>query len=324
MSPVNARFGKMRGGAVTTQTVTGVLLIFAVLIVLYYIYRWVSASDPASASTVIVDSANPPIPLSSVGTTKDISPIFDGGQYSVSMWVYVSDTKGFLGSPTKLAHLLEISDTRFDVTSTSPPPIQNPRNTGRTLIFVGLNPADGTLVVRQGTATDGEKIDNTLPTNTNGNYPLGDLINRYNDGNLYTAKDKCDITNGIEYQRWVLITVTSNGKTLDVYVDGKLARSCVYRGRWLLNGSNGNARLSILQGNANNLRGWMNGVNYFNYALNPEEVWRIYMNGPSGPWNPWKWLTSFFQVTVTIDGQNLNTLTPCAACDATKSQTVAS
>ena len=36
----------------------------------------------------------------------------------------------------------------------------------------------------------------------------------------------CDLTD-IDLQRWINITVSVNGRIVDVYYDGKLARSCV-------------------------------------------------------------------------------------------------
>ena len=135
----------------------------------------------------------------------------DGGQYAVTFWVYVSDTKGFLtaGVPP-LAHLIEISDGASTETTRA----------GNTMLFVGLNPKNGGLVVRQNTSDPSEQINNSLTTFTNGSYPLSSLITGYNQETNYTARDKCDIPNGIEYQRWVLVGVVGNGRTLDIYIDG--------------------------------------------------------------------------------------------------------
>jgi hypothetical protein len=118
--------------------------------------------------------------------------------------------------------------------------------------------------------------------------------------------------NGIEYQRWVLITTVANGRTLDVYIDGKLARSCVYKAGYL--GGNGTATAYVGLDNDDKLKGYFSFMNYYQYALSPEEVWRTYQTGPGGPFSLSKWFSSYFSLTLTLNGENLNSLNPYASC----------
>ena len=272
-------------------------VVFVLLLIgLYYLYQFLYGSTSPQASVPLVSGT-----VSTAKTTTDalsgqqavsvvnVSPVYDGGQYSVSFWTYIQDTKGFVvsGGSTPLAHLMEISNNRFGkvVTSTSGSATKNDTtNVGNTLIYIGLNPINGSLIVRQSTAHPTEQINNAVAGTaaTGTTYSLSSLINNYNTGSTYTSDDRCDILNGVEYQRWLLITVVANARTLDVYIDGKLARSCVYKANYAMGGAKGNSSATAMFGvnNAGNLKGYFANGNFFNYALTPDAVWSIYQAGP--------------------------------------------
>jgi len=205
----------------------------------------------------------------------------NGGQYSVSMWVYIKDTKGFQQSGgANLASLFEISDDRFNTSIDK---------RGETLLYVGLNPTNAALVVRQSTSGVNSSIQNKTVDKS-----LNHLITKYNTDAKYTSSDRCDIINGIEYQRWVLITVVANGRTLDVYLDGKLARSCVYRSPYGFGNVKGAADIYLGANNDTKLKGYFATTNFYNYALAPDAVWSIYQTGPAGPFDLKAWIKGFF------------------------------
>jgi hypothetical protein len=223
----------------------------------------------------------------------NLTGILDGGQYSASMWVYVSDTKGFNragGAP--LAHLLEISNNRFGEAK------------GNTLLFVGLNPVNGSIIVRQSSSDTTEMIDNTMvpgSLTTSTKYPLNSLINQYStDTKFSNADDRCDIINGVEYQRWILISVVGNGRTLDVYIDGKLARSCIYKGSFALGSTSGTGQAIVGYNNNGNLKGFFSKGNFYNYALTPDQVWANYQAGPGGSFNFSEFFSSLFSLNVSF------------------------
>ena len=148
------------------KIVIGLIIFIAIVVGLYYLYDFLYGSTLAKSSVEIL-SGTPNMSKAAVsvstaaGTGQAVSMtsltgILDGGQYSASLWVYVSDTKEFNtvgGAP--LAHLLEISNKRFDETSK-----------GNTLVFIGLNPVNGTLVVRQSSSDPTEVIDNSMSLNS--------------------------------------------------------------------------------------------------------------------------------------------------------------
>ena len=304
----------MSGGAMGSMF-TGLIVVIVVIATIYYTYQWLySAQSSTSVIPILVgspsmtatkiDAASGYPTVSSV----NLSGITDAGQYSASFWVYVADTKGFLapGGGTKLANLMEISNNRFS--STAP---------GNTLIYVALNPANAALVVRQSTLDPNEQINNSLHAPNGNSYPLESLIDNYNAGTTFKSNDRCDIINGIEFQRWVLVSVVANSRTLDVYIDGKLARSCVYKSGFAIGAKGGNATAYFGLNNGGNLKGYFANGNFFKYALTPDAVWKIYQDGPAGPYSTWNWLMSLFSVNVTLNQSALSDLNPCTACQAT-------
>lgn len=284
----------------TARTIMMIILFIVVCIGLYYLYNFLYSSNVAQISVVTLSGTIPctktiSATIPAVASTN-LTGVLDGGQYSASFWVYIADTKGFTaagGAP--LAHLMEISNKRFDAT---------PANRGNTLVFVGLNPTNGTLVVRQSTNDATVQINNSMANNaattTATLYPLDTLISSYTSGATYTTKDSCDIINGIEYQRWVLITTVANGKTLDVYVDGKLARSCVYKAPFALGSADSTGTASFGYGNGGKLKGFFSNGNFYNYALTPDAVWAMYQAGPGTGFSISSFFSSLFSINTSF------------------------
>uniref|UniRef100_A0A6C0DQ28 Lectin/glucanase superfamily protein n=1 Tax=viral metagenome TaxID=1070528 RepID=A0A6C0DQ28_9ZZZZ len=174
------------------------------------------------------------------------------------------------------------------------------------LLFVGMNPRDGSLIVRQNT-NDGYNITNDTSMATNSmteyNYSLPGLINNYNSPqSVFQRDDRCDILNGIEYQRWVHVTVVGNQRTLDIYVDGKLARSCVYSSYFSSGSKDAIAQAFVGAGNGGKFKGYFSNVMYYNYAMSPEEIWAMYQAGPGSPFTLSQFFKNLFSVNLTFKG----------------------
>ena len=89
-----------------------------------------------------------------------------------------------------------------------------------------------------------------------------------------SPNEGCDIKN-IPLQKWVHIAYVLNNRTVDIYINGKLERSCVLRGVPKLN----NKPLYICENGG--FFGKISKFNYFMYALKPDEVFSIYNKGPN-------------------------------------------
>ena len=92
-----------------------------------------------------------------------------------------------------------------------------------------------------------------------------------------TKPQSCNIPN-IPLQKWVHVAYVLDNRTTDVYINGKLERSCVLNNVPKLN----NANLKILPKKGRNMGylGQLSSVRYFSSALKPSDVVGIYQDGP--------------------------------------------
>ena len=74
--------------------------------------------------------------------------------------------------------------------------------------------------------------------------------------------------------KWVNIIVSLYGRTLDVYIDGKLVRTCVLPGVAKV-ANNAPVYVTPMGG----FSGYTSNIHYFSNSLNPQEAYNIYRNG---------------------------------------------
>ena len=86
---------------------------------------------------------------------------------------------------------------------------------------------------------------------------------------------QCDIVE-FDMQRWVHVSVILSGKTTDVYMDGKLARSCIAPSYYKVDSVS--VTPNILQHKT--FDGKLANLNLYTVALNPAQVYQLYSSGP--------------------------------------------
>ena len=86
----------------------------------------------------------------------------------------------------------------------------------------------------------------------------------------------CSVAN-IPIQKWVNVIVSLYGRTLDVYIDGKLVRTCVLPGVAKI-ANNAPVYVTPLGG----FSGYTANVHYYGDALNPQQAYNIYREGYGG------------------------------------------
>lgn len=90
-----------------------------------------------------------------------------------------------------------------------------------------------------------------------------------------TVVHTCSVAN-IPIQKWVNLTMSVYGRTMDIYIDGKLVRTCLLPG---VASINNNADLFVTP--AGGFNGWTAKLQYYPSSLNPQEAWNIYSKGYS-------------------------------------------
>jgi len=83
----------------------------------------------------------------------------------------------------------------------------------------------------------------------------------------------CTVSN-IPIQKWTNMIISVYGRTLDVYLNGKLVKTCLLGGSALVNP---NADVSLTPGGG--FSGWTSRFQYFPNAIDPQAAWNIYESG---------------------------------------------
>jgi hypothetical protein len=147
--------------------------------------------------------------------------------------------------------------------------------------------------------TDNGGASNTTPnsggaTNSLGKKDIDALFTPMAmDDSILTTQPMCDLPE-IDLQRWVMITVVLSGRTIDVYLDGKLARSCVAPSYYKVDPTGVKPVIADRGG----FDGYIATTSVANYAMNPDEIYRAYASGPDGASNDLaKWFGSLFSAS---------------------------
>ena len=244
---------------------------------------------PNVQSTVIVGAA---IPANQPTASQlyTVPPPYDGGEYSASFWTYITGWKDKAG---QRKHILELRGSNFST------------------LVVGLGVHKNNLVVRAHTKTPGDSpaptpsgkpaIDPGLSVSQNTNLSTDNVKQLFAPGQmdqgLLETYPLCDLP-AVDLQRWVHIAVILNGKTCDVYMDGKLARSCIMPSFFRVDPKGVSAKLLDFGG----YDGFLSDVTFIQRSLNPDEIYRMYMSGPtvSGGGGILNWLANIFNVSGSL------------------------
>jgi hypothetical protein len=252
----------------TGRIIGGVVIIVVGAVLLYFLYDYMFnigsiqkkgeiVASPISSTAEVVDYPQG-------GDVKLNQVIFTGGEMSVSFWIYVTGTQA--NSPNK-KHIFHLGTDQTGATGN--------------VLAVMLGPAqNNALVVKVAEGTD-FNLQSFVTQNIN-------------------LSESCNIAN-MEFGRWVNVTIVLNNNVCDVYMDGKLSRSCVLKSQFLVPSATTPAlkffvlKKEIGTGVDTTWNGSLSGLNFYNYAISPDEAYRIYFAGPSGASGDlWAAIKSFF------------------------------
>jgi len=98
-----------------------------------------------------------------------------------------------------------------------------------------------------------------------------------NNGTDATPTVDNTLLTNVPIQKWVNLLMSVYGRTLDIYLDGKLAKTTVLPGTAIVS-ANENLYITPCGG----FDGWTSKVQYFPNATNPQQAWTIYKAGYGG------------------------------------------
>lgn len=255
----------------TGRIIGGVIIIVVGAVLLYYLYDYLfnigSIQKKAEIVTGPISSTASVINYPSASNVILNQLIFTGGEMSVSFWMYVTNSPA---NSTYKKHIFHLG-TQEDGGGTN------------NVLAVALGPAtNNALFIKIAEGAGFNLQDYMAP------------------GGPTDTTDRCHITN-VEFGRWVNVVIVLNNNICDVYIDGKLSRSCVLSGQFVVpSATNANLKFFLLKPTigANSDTTWggsLASFNFYNYAISPDEAYRIYFAGPSGgSGDLWAAIKSFF------------------------------
>ena len=199
--------------------------------------------------------ATKPIPIKG-----KVPEIFTGGDFTLSMWVYI-DNWDIRNNNSKFLFAL------------SPDPVSDSANSP--LVGV-LTPLQNGLMVR---ANTGANTASPMTADITRESNLQTLLRQQTSTQMFgtTIIDvPCDIKE-VPLQKWTNITIVSSGRILDIYMDGKLSRSCVLEGVLQIP----RTKLKLRLGESGGFGGRYSTVQMWGQQLTPDVIYGIYQMGPT-------------------------------------------
>lgn len=259
--------------------ITSVIFIALAGLILYVVYSYLYPADDPSYVLFLdseKDSRAGTIPLKNDGKTP---AIFAGGDFTLSFWIYVDDWNYNVAKYKPLFNI-------------GPRLVAGEGDTNRSVLVGLLTPYQNSMLVRGATTTPPTAIpDITVPSTRT------TMMNGQTSAAMFqsTVDSPCDIKD-VPLQRWTCVTIVSNGRTLDVYMNGKLSRSCILDS--ILQVPSKPCYLSL-----GTFGGRYATVQMWNTQLTPDVIHSVYMMGPSqAKHNIITDITKYLGMNVTFTG----------------------
>lgn len=234
------------------------LFIALFIIVAYFVYKFFTDSasdaylsgDPISASGTF-DIAKPPIFTIADPDERPDFRIREGGDFAFSTWIYINSYSGQNAGKGKPVFVIADQGVATNY-----------------LLVGALYPNENKMMIRAftGNTSDITRIQNFSATMQDGNMFKGENI-------------VCDIQN-VDMQRWISITVSVSGRIMDVYMDGKLTRSCILPDSIKASTSGAQAITMAQAIPGGGFPGSFSRIRFFNYAPTPDQIYANYQAGP--------------------------------------------
>lgn len=233
------------------------------LVVLYWLYGWLFAS--AENVETVLSSARAAPPATELKKTEMIplkTKLTGGGEFTISTWLYLEATSA-VATADKARPIFTLANSKGGADNNA--------------LVAALYPNLPHLMLRmrvKGAPTgDAAGEDYTYgPTFLNLTTTSAQSQKLADQGAYHPLCDVFDV----DMQRWTLLTLVVSGRVVDVYMDGKLSRSCVLPGVPDISRSGDNV-MTLYPG----MGGRYSAMRVYDAALTPDRVWGLYAAGPT-------------------------------------------
>jgi hypothetical protein len=220
-----------------------ILIIVFICVILYYTFKWMS-SNSITLTGMLAGNVQTMIDYTKLAKTSDGSvPI----NFTYSIWFYVNDWNYGYGKKKVIFGRMTAPSTGVlpnDISGSGPCP----------LVVLG-------------------EIQNTLRIFLTV-YPNTNLTPNASTGQINSMIHECSLMN-IPIQKWVNLLISVYGRTLDVYLDGKLIKTCAMPGIAMVS-TNSNVYVTPYNG----FSGWTSRFQFYPNPTDPQTAWNIYQGGP--------------------------------------------
>ena len=216
------------------MNISTILLIIVIIVLLYIVVRYIS-TDVNTLSGLSSGTAMTTIPSTSLAKSTSGN---NSSNFAYSIWFYVNDWNYRYGEPKVIYGRMGDSNgtDKKPCPSVTLGPISNNLDIALT-IYPGL-----------------DSISNTT-------------------GETNSTTHHCAIPN-VPIQKWVNLLISVYGRTLDVYLDGKLVKTCVLPGTAQITDS---ANVYVTPNGG--FSGWTAKFQYYPNSIDPQTAWNIYRQG---------------------------------------------
>ena len=232
-----------------------IVVIVLILMLLKYIF-----SDPYTLQNMQDGTTATTINASSLATNGSSTP---SSNFAYSIWFYIDNWNYRYGES-------KIIFGRMGSASS--------QGTGSVSGINGLDPCPAVVL---------GAVENDISVSL-GCYPGADQQPTTTGGN--TVVHTCSVSN-VPIQKWVNLIVSVYGRSMDLYIDGKLVRTCLLPGVASVN-NNSNVYVTPMGG----FEGWTSKFQYYPNAINPQEAWNIYTRGYSS----WSSVFNAYQLQISL------------------------
>ena len=249
------------------------LLLYIIWRILYYLF-----SNPYTLQTLQSAQTASTVAASSLASSNGVSST----NFAYSIWFYINDWNYRYGEPKVIFGRMGSTGGKTDVTGNIDfSGNSTTTNTDSIPGISGLNPCP-TVVL--GAIENNITVALSCYPGTNNTD-----VQPSTSGSNFVVHN-CNVSN-VPIQKWVNMVLSVYGRTLDLYIDGKLVRTCMLPGT-----ANINNNADVYVTPQGGFDGWTSKFQYYPNSLNPQEVWNIYSQGYGGQ----SWFNNTYSVQVSL------------------------
>lgn len=271
--------------------ISSILFLVFMIWILYIVYTYLYPGADPNYTKFLSGEADARKPVVQIAKSK-VPAIYTGGDFTLSFWMYIDDWN------------YRVNSSKF-LFAISPTP--TPTGTGFSPLVGLLTPLTNSLMVRAATVPRSSTPTPGSPAPSSNYGPditiesnLKTLLSGNTNTSMFqtTVDAPCDVKE-VPLQRWTCVTIVVSGRVLDVYMDGKLSRSCVLDN--VVNVPRGPLQLRLAENGG--FGGRYSSIQMWNQQLTPDVIYGIYQMGPTQvQHNIFRDLAKFLNINVTFTG----------------------